>query len=192
MNGSPDNATSPPPPGYPAELERTWQAADGTRVAIRPLRRDDLEREMAFIAGLSQETLYLRLQYSSRNVSREDAARLLELDYHDRFAVAALVPAAGEDSIIGVSRYARIEGTDQAECAIVVADAWHGRGLGTELMRSLGIAARKQGIRALVGTSLGENQRILDWARRFGFDARTEPNSGGLVRVTLDLTSLQA
>ena len=192
MNGSPDNATSPPPPGYPAELERIWQAADGTRVAIRPLRRDDLEREMAFIAGLSQETLYLRLQYSSRSVSREDAARLLELDYHDRFAVAALVPAAGEHSIIGVSRYARIEGTDQAECAIVVADAWHGRGLGTELMRSLGIAARKQGIRALVGTSLGENQRILDWARRFGFDARTEPNSGGLVRVTLDLTSLQA
>lgn len=192
MNGSPDNATSPPPPGYPAELERIWQAADGTRVAIRPLRRDDLEREMAFIAGLSQETLYLRLQYSSRSVSREDAARLLELDYHDRFAVAALVPAAGEDSIIGVSRYARIEGTDQAECAIVVADAWHGRGLGTELMRSLGIAARRQGIRALVGTSLGENQRILDWARRFGFDARTEPNSGGLVRVTLDLTSLQA
>jgi acetyltransferase len=145
---------------------------------------------MRFVAGLSQETLYLRLQYSSRNVSREDAVRLLELDYHDRLAIGALVATQEGDSIVGVSRYARIEDSDEAECAIVVADAWHGRGLGTELMRSLGIAARKRGIRALVGTSLAENQRILDWARRFGFDAQTEPNTGGMVRVTLDLSSL--
>lgn len=190
MNDSPDSPTSPLPSGYPAELERVWQAADGTRVTIRPMRADDLDREMSFIAGLSQESLYLRLQYPSRSMRREEVARLLELDYHDRLAVGALVPTAAGDSIIGVSRYARIEGTNTAECAIVVADAWHGRGLGTELMRSLSIAARSRGIRALVGTSLGENQRILDWARRFGFDARTEPNSGGLVRVTLDLTSL--
>ena len=192
MNDSPDSPPPVLPPGYPADLERIWQAADGTRVAIRPLRPDDLDRELAFIAGLSQETLYLRLQYSASGVSREDAARLLQLDYRDRLAVGALVPTETGDSIIGVSRYARIEGTDQAECAIVVADAWHGRGLGTELMRSIGIGARKRGIRTLVGTSLGENQRILDWAHRFGFEARTEPNTGGMVRVTLDLSSLPA
>ena len=192
MNDSPYSPPPVLPPGYPADLERIWQAADGTRVAIRPLRPDDLDRELAFIAGLSQETLYLRLQYSASGVSREDAARLLELDYRDRLAVGALIPTETGDSIIGVSRYARIEGTDQAECAIVVADAWHGRGLGTELMRSIGIGARKRGIRTLVGTSLGENQRILDWAHRFGFEARTEPNTGGMVRVTLDLSSLPA
>ena len=97
---------------------------------------------------------------------------------------------APDEVIIGVSRYARTDGTDQAECAIVVADAWHGRGVGTELMRSLGIAARRSGLGSLIGASLAENQRIHSWARRFGFDVRTEPNSGGQVRVTLDLTSL--
>ena len=40
-------------------------------------------------------------------------------------------------ALVGVSRYAREPGSDRAECAIVVADAWQGRGLGTELMRSL-------------------------------------------------------
>jgi hypothetical protein len=64
--------------------------------------------------------------------------------------------------------------------------------VGTELIRSLGIAARRSGIRSLVGASLAENQRIHAWARRFGFDARTEPNSGGLVQVTLDLSSLSS
>jgi acetyltransferase len=178
------------PPGYPADLERTWRAADGTAVRIRPQRPDDIEREVRFIEGLSEQTLYLRLQYSSRQVSRADIARLLDLDYRDRLAIAALTGEPGQESIIGVSRYARIDGTDRAECAIVVTDAWQGRGVGTELMRSLGVAARRNGIRTLVGTSLAENQRIHAWARRFGFDARTEPNSGGHVRITLDLGSL--
>ena len=79
------------PPGYPADLERDWQTADGTVVHLRPLRPDDLESELKFIAGLSEQTLYLRLQYSSREVSREDAERLLAIDYHDMMAIGALV-----------------------------------------------------------------------------------------------------
>lgn len=189
------NFESPPPPpdlppGYPADLERTWLAADGAAVKIRPQRPDDLEREVRFIEGLSEQTLYLRLQYSSRHVNRQDIARLLDLDYRDRMAIAALTGTPPDECIVGVSRYARIDGTDQAECAIVVGDAWQGRGIGTELMRSLGLAARRNGIRTFVGSSLAENQRIHAWARRFGFDARTEPHSGGHVRITLDLGSL--
>lgn len=191
------NPASPPPsitlpPGYPADLERTWLAADGTAVRLRPLRPDDLDRELQFIAGLSQETLYLRLQYSSREVNREEAARLLDLDYRDRMAIAAVLGEPPDETFIGVSRYARSDASDQADCAIVVTDAWQGRGVGTELMRSLAQAARRAGIRTLIGSSLGENQRIHDWARRFGFDVRTEPHSGGQVLITLDISALSS
>jgi len=190
VNDTPAPAPGTPPADYPAELERVWQAADGTPVTLRALRPDDLDRELDFIAGLSEETLRLRLQYASRGVSREEAARLLHLDYWDTLAVAALVPGEAGERIVGVSRFARTPGADEAECAIVVADGWQARGLGTELIRSLVTAARPRGIRSLVGTSLGENRRILDWAQRFGFTIRTEPNSGGLVHVTIELDSL--
>lgn len=180
------------PPGYPADLERDWQAADGTIVHLRPLRPDDLDREISFVSGLSEQTLYLRLQYSMREVNRAAAERLLAIDYHDRMAIGALVDGPQGATLVGVSRYARIDDSDRADCAIVVTDAWHGRGLGTELMRSLGIAARARGIRTLEGTSLGENQRIHAWARRFGFEVRTEPNTGGQVVIQLDLSSLPA
>lgn len=191
MNDSPSPSAPLPPPGYPVGLERTWQAADGTAVHIRALRPDDLEREIRFIEGLSPETLYQRTHYFVRGVSRSDANRLLDLDYRDTMAVGAFVTVPDE-RLVGVSRYARIEGTDRAECAIVVADEWHGRGIGTELMRSLSLAAREGGYVALEGSSLAANDRIQAWARRFGFQVGVEPNSGGQVRITVDLSSLHA
>lgn len=189
MNDTPASVDGSPPEDYPAELERVWLTPDGTPVTFRALRPDDLDRELAFIKSLSGESLHLRRQYASGDVSREDATQLLKLDYRDTLAVGALVPASAGDRIVGVSRYARTPGSDSAECAIVVADDWQGRGIGSELMRSLAVAAVSRGIRTLEGTSLGENRRIRDWAKRFGFAAKSEPNSGGLVTVTLDLAS---
>jgi acetyltransferase len=181
---------APSPPAYPADLEHLWQPPGGPPLVIRALRPDDLEREIGFIRGLSQESLYQRMQYSAREVSEASAARLLELDYVNSMAIAAIDRASGLDEIVGVSRYARIDATNRAECAIVVADGWQGRGLGTELMRSLARAARARGILALVGLSLADNRRIADWARQFGCAAATEPNSGGLLQVTLDVSGL--
>jgi acetyltransferase len=185
-------AAPTPPPVYPEDLERTWIAPDGTAVLLRALRPDDLDRELRFIAGLSSRTLYQRVQYSSSAVSRSDAARLLDLDYRDRMAIGALTGPGSDPLIVGVSRYARDPGQDTAECAIVVTDDWQGRGLGTQLMRSLAVAARRQGIRWLVGSSLADNSRIHDWARRFGLEVRTQPDSGGQVVITVDLQSIPA
>ncbi len=187
MNGPPPASPTELPAGYPADLERTWLAADGTPVVLRALHPGDLDREIAFATGLSVQTLHLRMQYSTKGLTRDDAVRLLQLDYVDSLAVGAFVDGATGDELVGVSRYAREPGADHAECAIVVADAWQGRGLGTELMRSLGAAAKARGIRRLEGASLAENQRIHEWARRFGFEVRTEPNSGGQVNVTVEL-----
>ncbi len=192
--------TSPPAPApvppaalrghYPRELERTWQPAGAHAVTIRPLRPDDLDLERRFIESLSPQTLYQRLQYFATSASERDLARLLDLDYYDRLAVGGVTQDAAGEAFVGVSRYARIPGTRRAECAIVVTDSWQGRGLGSELMRTLGIAARARDIDWLEGSTLAENARIANWGRRFGFSVHTEPNSGGLVVVRIDLREL--
>ena len=189
MNDSPDVPPPEPPAGYPADLQRTWLASDGTSVRLRALYPGDIDRELSFANGLSGQTIQMRMQYASKGITREDAARLLTLDYVDTLAIGAFVESAGGERLVGVSRYARMPGTDRAECAIVVADDWQGRGLGTELMRSLGTAAQARGIRSLEATSLAENRRIQDWAQRFGCDVRTEPHSGGQLLVTIDVSS---
>ena len=175
---------------YPAELERTWRPAGRPAVKIRALRPDDIDLELRFVQGLSPQTLYFRTQYSAAAPARHQLERLLDLDYADRLAVAALLREDGTERIVGVARYARIDQTTSADCAIVVADDWQGLGLGTELMRTLAQAAAARGYACLVGTALAENARLVAWARRFGFEARTEPNSGGEVSVTMALDSL--
>ncbi|HEX7373949.1 MAG TPA: GNAT family N-acetyltransferase [Steroidobacteraceae bacterium] len=182
----------PPQPVYPAELEHAWPVPGGPILQVRPLRPDDLERELQFIRGLSQESLYQRMHYVAREIPSAAAVQLLATDYVNSLALAAVDATPAGDEFVGVSRYARIDDTDRAECAVVVADAWQGRGVGTELMRSLAYAARARGITKLVGQSLGENRRIAAWAQQFGCPATTEPNSGGLLQVTLDLSDLPA
>jgi acetyltransferase len=185
---------SPHPAGYPSDLERVWQPVGGPDLCIRALRPDDLEREREFVSHLAPETLYLRVQYRVQYVAAEptlhELERLLDLDYVERMAIGAFTSDTGVETLVGVSRYARIAGTTRAECAIVVADAWQGRGVGTELMRTLMLAAQRNGIRYLEGSVLAENQRIASWARRLGFTVHTEPHSGGLVEVSLDITTL--
>ena len=176
---------------YPAELTHQWLSRDGRSVVLRALSPDDLERELAFVEGLSSETRYLRLQYATAGMSREMAARLLELDHHDRLAMAGVESATGGDRIVGVCRYAREPESTTAEFAIVVADHWQGTGLGTELMRSLCHAARDRGVRRVVGETLATNRRFIDWARSFGCSVEIEPHSG-LARVTLDLDGPKA
>ena len=184
------SARSAVPGRYPAELERTWIPAGRPPVRIRALRPDDIELELQFVEGLSPETLHLRLQYSATEVSRRDLERLLDTDYVERLGLGGIVREPSGERLVGVSRYARIEGTTRAECAIVVADAWQGCGLGTELARTLALAARERGCTRLEGATLAENVRLVAWARRFGFDVLTEPHSGGLMRVMIDLEHL--
>ncbi|HET7201917.1 MAG TPA: GNAT family N-acetyltransferase [Steroidobacteraceae bacterium] len=157
---------------------------------IRPLRPDDIDLELRFVQGLSRETLYQRTHYYVAQLTRRALEPLLDVDYVDRLALAAIVHEDDADRIVGVSRFARIEGTTRAECAVVVADAWQGCGLGTELMRSLTQAALARGYTCLEGETLPENVSVSAWARRFGFNVRTQPDSGGLVKVTLELDNL--
>lgn len=188
----PAPATPGPVPGrYPADLERTWTPAGRPPVQIRALRPDDIDLELRFVQGLSRETLYLRMQYYANEPARQDLERLLDVDYVEQLAIAGLVRDPEGERIVGVSRYARIAGTTRAECAIVVADDWQGCGLGTELMRTLTRAALERGYTCLEGETLGENVNVSAWARRFGFNVRTEPHSGGLVRVSIELDGLR-
>jgi GNAT superfamily N-acetyltransferase len=55
-----------------------------------------------------------------------------------------------------------------AEAAVVIADEWQGRGLGTALVKRLAERAREEGITAFTATVLTSNRHMLDVFARVG------------------------
>jgi GNAT superfamily N-acetyltransferase len=74
----------------------------------------------------------------------------------------------------------------RAEVALVIADSYQGRGLGTILLKRLARVAALRAIHVLEGYVLLDNVRMTDLLRHCGFPLRTRPDREGL-RFELDI-----
>ena len=140
----------------------------GTSVTLRPLRPEDRDIESAFVQGLSQETRRNRLLGGAIAITREYIERLVNVDYSRDMALAATAMLDGE-TLIGVARYVLDKDGKSAEFAVVVADAWQGRGIGKRLMAKLIDIARRRGVKRLYGDILATNRPMLELVRKLGF-----------------------
>lgn len=162
---------------YPVDLERVERLRDGRAVLLRPIRPEDAPMHAAFIAGLSDESRYLRFFAPIREASPQMVARLTQIDYdRDLALVAVAEDDAGRERIIAAARYAREADPRVAEFAVVVADEWQGIGLGSRIMRALMEHARAVGIEEFSGSVIARNTGMLDLMGRLGFS--TQPMRG--------------
>lgn len=169
---------------YPASWERLAFTRDDSPYRIRPIREDDGERERAFIAGLSRDSLYARLMSAIREPPPEVVHQWVHVDYQSRMAFVAT--QGDEERIIGIVRYAAVSG-EAAELAAVVADAWQGRGVGTALCRTLFDYARARRIKTLYCLVLANNYRMLKLAHGLGMTIDPVPDDGTGLRASIDL-----
>ncbi len=131
---------------------------DGRPITVRPMHADDVDRLRRLFFRLSPETVHLRFFQPVKRPSEKMLHHLAEVDHEQRQAIVA-TDETGE--IVAVARYDRLDGTDDAETAIVVEDAWQGHGVGKLLLRRLTVDALHHGIHTLTATALGENRRVL-------------------------------
>jgi GNAT superfamily N-acetyltransferase len=158
------------PAEYPWDLMHQVEADDGLRYSIRPIQPDDADRLVAFHSHLSPRTRYLRFFSYHPVLSRSEVERFTHVDYKDRLALVAITV----DRIIGVGRYDRHPGTDEAEIAFVVADEYQHHGIGSLLLDQLVEAARTQGITTFIADTLYENRAMLDVFLHSGFPVARE------------------
>jgi acetyltransferase len=157
---------------YPAELEEDVVLGDGTRLRVRPMRPEDVAREQAFFDSLSEHSRYQRFMQHLPKLPPGMLARFTQLDYDRELALVALK----DDAFLAVGRYAPNADGETAEFALVVADAWQGKGIGRRLLERLCAAARAAGYKALYGHVLEANLEMLELARHLGF---VEATRGG-------------
>jgi len=160
---------------------RRWRWAeellDGTRILIRPIRKDDARRECEFLECLSEEyKSYRFLDVAVKPITPEIIKRLTDLDFHQEVALIALTPQGKKDVEIGVSRYCVNRDGESCQCSVTVCEKWQHRGVGTLLMHHLMEVAWDQGIQRMYAVDHPANcKRRHVLALRLGFVSRPDP-----------------
>jgi acetyltransferase len=172
---------------YPIEYVADVTVSGGTTLHVRPIRPEDAELERAFVHGLSEQSRYFRFFYQLHELTPTMVARFTQIDYDREMALVAVDESGAARSIVGVARYILIADLDSAEFAVVIADAWQGRGVARVLMTRLVDCARDRGLKRLEGAVLRANSRMLKFMASIGATTRTDPAEPDQVIVTIRL-----
>ena len=160
---------------------------NGREVLIRPIRPDDAIPLRAGFPLLQPEEIRQRFLYAVKELTPEMAERLTRPDPRCEFAIVAAEPLPPGEALVGaVARVAIIDGTREAEFAILVSSFIAGMGMGRHLMRRLVRWGRGKKLERIHGDVLEHNQAMLALAQSLGFRRETA-DAPGLVRVVLDL-----
>jgi RimJ/RimL family protein N-acetyltransferase len=113
-------------------------------------------------------------------ITDDELRHLCDVDGVNRVAIAATHQADDEESIIAVARYGLVSSdqSDAAESAVVVEDAFQGRGLGKIMVARLVLYAREHGVRRFVATIHANNAQILRFIEHSGFRVERQMDRG--------------
>jgi acetyltransferase len=172
---------------YPSQLVETldWR---GRQVTLRPIRPEDEAQHLEFLTHLDPEDLRLRVFYTRRHFERSELARLTQIDYAREMAfVATAIGPDGQEQTLGVARAIADPDNVDAEFGVIVRSELKGEGLGELLMGKLIRTLREQGTQFIVGSVLGENERMRELARDLGFSDVPASGDPGMRSVRLAL-----
>lgn len=159
---------------------------DGSRVIVRPIRKQDIELERQFIERLSPESRHFRFLCSMKTPSEALLKTLTDIDTRREAAFIALINEAGGQREVGVARFS-VTSDGKAEVAATVSDDWRHKGLGSALMRRLIDVARQHGIDELYSIDASDNEPMRELANYLGFECKTDPQDPTQVIYTLKL-----
>jgi acetyltransferase len=172
---------------YPSQLVGTleWH---GRQITLRPIRPEDEAQHLEFLTHLDPEDLRLRVFYTRRHFERTELARLTQIDYAREMAFLATAAGPdGQEQTLGVARAISDPDNIEAEFGVIVRSELKGAGLGELLMNKLIRTLRAQGTQFIVGSVLGENERMRELARDLGFTDTPVPGEPGVRSVRLAL-----
>jgi acetyltransferase len=127
-----------------------------------------------------------RFQSALKSLTPAMLARFTQIDYDREMALLAVIEEQGREREIAVARYITMPDGKTCEYAIVIADAWQGRGLGRILMSAIIETARARGLETMVGWVLASNTAMLGLCAELGF-VQVPDDDPYTKKVALDL-----
>lgn len=158
---------------------------DGAEILIRPIEPEDASQLRAGFERLGAVSRYRRFLSELDHLSPHQLDYLTHVDHKDHEALAALAAATGAG--VGTARFVRDRAARRtAEVAVVVADDWQGRGVGSALLERLAKRARASGIELFTARMIVGNEAARRLLTRVG-DVVGERQTAAAIELTLRL-----
>jgi len=143
---------------------------DGTEVTIRPIAAADCVSCSTMLTACSEESLYSRYE---RVVSESPDALAHDLCHPDLSSERTLVGEIRHGNfptIIGIAQLLTDPAHTVAEYAVLIADVWQNRGLGSAFTDVCLQVARDWGVPRIVAEFLPSNMRMIRILEKRRFD----------------------
>ena len=174
-----------------AMLATTHELDDGAHARLRLTRPSDAPRVRAFLERLSPDTRRRRFHTAMPAVPERVVRHFTFYDPRRRLMLAATVPAAGVEEIVGLADVALLA-TGLAEIGLVVDDEHQGRGVGRLLSEAVASLAMQHGATHLKAELQERNEPMARLLERLGPTVRTVEDGTAVIYVQLPTASRRA
>lgn len=151
-----------------AHYRQLGTLADGTRVLLRPLLREDRTELQSLFSSAAPEDL----QFMRSDVAKRDTvdAWIDNLDYRQVLPLMAVV----NERFVGDATLHFRSGPYRhvAEVRIYLLQEYRRRGLGTLMLKTLLDIARKSGLQYLIAQIVADQTRVIEAFRNLGFERK--------------------
>jgi acetyltransferase len=154
---------------YPEKYARQVELRGGTKVVLRPIKPEDEPLWMDLLESCSKESIYSRFRYFFHWQSHEVATRFCHIDYDREIAIVAEAAEGTRRKLLGVGRLIADPDHQEVEYAVLIADAWQKKELGSILTDYCLEIAAKWNLKRIVAQTTTDNTRMISVFRKRGF-----------------------
>ncbi len=167
---------------YPEKLVKGSTLSDGTPIILRPIKPEDEPLWLVLLGSCSKESIYYRFRYNFHFDSHEIATQFCFIDYSREIAIVAEIEFEGRKRLIGVGRLISDPDHETVEYAVLIADQWQHKELGTRLTEyCIGIASNWN-LKRIIAQTTSDNKPMVTVFKKLGFNLEFSPD--GSVEVS--------
>ncbi|MBF0310027.1 MAG: GNAT family N-acetyltransferase [Magnetococcales bacterium] len=150
-------------------VEMTKIKAGGHKFYVRPLRPADERGLQEFFYSHDPQTLFLRYRHQPKNLPREKAASLVNIDRSEGVALCVVTRKGPKEVIRAVGRYFLLDQGRLGELAFVVDPRHRRKGLATMLLNRMVEIGRARRVQRLIAFTLKENKPMVGILEKSNF-----------------------
>jgi acetyltransferase len=136
---------------------------------MRPIRPEDEPAWQELLVRCSDESIRLRFRAILKRSAHEVATRYCFVDYDREMAIVTEIEGAERPTIIGMGNLFGEPDGESAEYAVLVADDWQRKGLGTMLTNYCLRIASNWGRSSVYAETTRNNFRMISLFVKLGF-----------------------